>query len=241
MPTTHAHNKAHHAPTHPLRRPGQRHPDRRALLGATALTWYAGQEGPHGPRPMAASRLLAYFLEHAFSRWFVGRALGIRFTGYGLHGTSHPQHYPPWARFVFSRLPLLSARTDPATLRAATPAARAAMYAAGTVATVVATVVASAAIPRIPGHCWPRGVRGAYAGRGASLWARTCVACRCSSASRCVQAETRAARGGSCGGTRSRRGAYHRTILLILNLLGLLASQRGRLGRNSTLRSADAA
>jgi hypothetical protein len=39
---------------------------------------------------MMASRLLAYFCEHAFSHWLVGRALGIRFSGYGLHGTSHP-------------------------------------------------------------------------------------------------------------------------------------------------------
>ena len=124
------------------------------LLGATALAWYAGQEGPHGTPPMVTSRLLAYFSEHAFSHWLVWRALGIRFTGYGLHGTSHPQHYPPGARFVFSRLPLLSARVDPASIRAAAPAARAAMYAAGTVATVVASVV-------IPGYCWRRGVRGA--------------------------------------------------------------------------------
>ena len=35
------------------------------------------------------------------------------FSGYGLHGTTHPQSYPPGARFLFSRLPLLSARTDP--------------------------------------------------------------------------------------------------------------------------------
>jgi len=123
------------------------------LLGALALAWYAGREGANGTHPMVASRLLAYFSEHAFSHWLVGRALGIRFTGYGLHGTSHPHHYPPGARFAFSRLPLLSARTDPASLGAA-PTARAAMYAAGT----VATVVASAAIP---GYCWRRGVRGA--------------------------------------------------------------------------------
>lgn len=44
---------------------------------------------------MLVSRLLAYFSEHAFCHWLVGRALGICFTGYGLHGTSHPQHYPP--------------------------------------------------------------------------------------------------------------------------------------------------
>jgi hypothetical protein len=95
------------------------------LLGAAALAWYAGRKGPRATRWMVASRLLAYFSEHAFSHWLVGRALGIRFTGYGLHGTSHPQHYPPGMRWAFSHLPLLSARVDPASLRAAPPTARA--------------------------------------------------------------------------------------------------------------------
>jgi len=113
---------------------------------------------------MVASRLLAYFCEHAFSHWLVGRALGIRFSGYGLHGTSHPQHYPPGMRLFFSRLPLLSARADPASLRAAKPVARASMYAAGTVATVVASL-------GIPGYCWRRGVSGARGFFvGANLW-----------------------------------------------------------------------
>jgi hypothetical protein len=67
-------------------------------------------------------------------------------------------------RLFFSRLPLLSARTDPASLRAARPVARASMYAAGTVATVVASL-------GIPGYCWRRGVRGARGFFvGANLW-----------------------------------------------------------------------
>ena len=134
------------------------------LLGSVALAWYAGRKGARGTRWMVASRLVAYFCEHAFSHWLVGRALGIRFTSYGLHGTSHPQLYPPGARFFFSRLPLLSARADPASLAGATPTSRAAMYAAGTVATVAASIA-------IPGYCWLRGVRGARGFfAGANLW-----------------------------------------------------------------------
>ena len=124
------------------------------LLGATALAWYAGRQGVRGTGWMVASRLLAYFSEHAFSHWLVGRALGIRFTGYGLHGTSPPQLYPPGMRFLFSHLPLLSARVEPASLRAASPTARASMYAAGT----VGTVLVGLAIPVYGG--W-RGVSGA--------------------------------------------------------------------------------
>jgi hypothetical protein len=107
------------------------------LLGSAALAWYAGRKGDEGAPWLIASRTLAYFSEHAFSHWVAGRALGIRFTGYGLHGTSHPHLYPPGARWVFSRLPLLSARTEPQSLRAASPVARAAMYSAGTLATVI--------------------------------------------------------------------------------------------------------
>ena len=139
------------------------------LLGACALAWYAGREGSRGEaergtRLMVASRLLAYFSEHAFSHWLVGRALGIRFTGYGLHGTSHPASYPPGARWVFSRLPLLSARVEPASLKAASPAVRAAMYAAGTLGTVIPSLA-------IPGYCWLRGVpKARQFFVGANLW-----------------------------------------------------------------------
>ena len=137
------------------------------LLGAAALAWYAGREGVRGEggggrRWMVASRLLAYFSEHAFSHWLVGRTLGIRFTGYGLHGTSHPLLYPPGARWVFSHLPLLSARVDPASLRAASPAARAAMYAAGT----IGTVLVGLAIPSYAGWRGVSGARGLFVASG---------------------------------------------------------------------------
>ena len=134
------------------------------LLGAVVLAWYAGRQGVRGTRWMVVSRLMAYFSEHAFAHWLVGWASGIRFTGYGLHGTSHPQHYPPGMRLVFSHLPLLSARIDPSSLNEATPAARAVMYAAGTVATLLASIA-------IPGYAWRRGVpraRGFFV--GANLW-----------------------------------------------------------------------
>ncbi|MDQ4128049.1 MAG: hypothetical protein M3151_08915 [Actinomycetota bacterium] len=134
------------------------------LLGALALAWYAGREGARGTRWMVVSRLLAYFSEHAFSHWLVGRAMGVRFTGYGLHGTSHPQHYPPGLRQLFSRLPLLSARVEPDSLRSVPPAARAAMYAAGTLMSVILSLA-------IPGYAWLRGVRGARGFFvGANLW-----------------------------------------------------------------------
>src|SRR5829696_9927870 len=156
---THAYpQEARRALADPLRRPGQRHPAGRAARRyRTRLVRRPGRvrrrrrtrRAPDGCRQPAA----AYFCEHAFSHWLVGRALGIRFTGYGLHGTSHPHLYPPGARFLFSHLPLLSARVDPASLRVASPAARAAMYAAGTVGTVLVGLA-------IPTYARWRGVSG---------------------------------------------------------------------------------
>ena len=62
------------------------------MIGSAALAWYAGRRGEEGAPWLIASRTLAYFSEHAFSHYLVGRALGIRFTGYGLHGTSRYAH-----------------------------------------------------------------------------------------------------------------------------------------------------
>jgi hypothetical protein len=111
------------------------------LVGAAALARIAARHPAHGGGWLIASRVLAYFCDHAVAHWSVGRLVGIRFTAYGVHGTSHPQVYPPGIRAIFTHLPLLSARTDPESLRAAAPTARAAMYAAGTVSTAVVSLV----------------------------------------------------------------------------------------------------
>ena len=100
------------------RRPGQ---SRRALL-------------------LVGSWLLAYFSCHALAHWAVGRLAGIRFVAYGVHGTTNPAWYPPGLRWLMLHLPLLSARTDPQSRRAAGRAARAAMYGAGTLSTVVTSL-----------------------------------------------------------------------------------------------------
>ena len=102
------------------------------------------------------------------------------------------------------------------------------MYAAGTVTTVVASAV-------MPGYCWRRDVREAQVFfTGANLWSVPLLLRE----SLCPGGDPRRA-WSALRGRRSRQGACHRTILL--NLLGLLAPQRGRLERGSTLRSVVAA
>jgi len=134
------------------------------MLGAATLAWHAGRQGTGGARWMVSSRLLAYSSERAISHWLVGRALGIRFTGYGLHGTSHPRSYPPGALRVLTP-PLPERARRPSVARGGRACGTCvAMYAIGTVGTVIPSLV-------IPGYCLRRGVpgeRGFFV--GANLW-----------------------------------------------------------------------
>jgi hypothetical protein len=111
------------------------------LLGRVLLARRAATLGRHATAQLYTGRLLAYFCEHAFSHYAVGRLSGIRFTSYGLHGSTHRQLYPPGMRWVFEHLPFLSARIDPESCRAATPAAQAAMYLAGPLVTIVISIL----------------------------------------------------------------------------------------------------
>lgn len=134
------------------------------LLGGLFLARRAGQAGPRGTAWLYTGRLLAYFCEHAFSHYAVGRLGGIRFTGYGLHGSTHTHLYPPVMRSVFAHLPFLSARIDQESRRAAPPAAQAAMYLAGPLITVLASVL-------FPLYGMAHGVRRARGLLiGSSLW-----------------------------------------------------------------------
>lgn len=115
-------------------------------------------------RLLLAGWLATYFCNHAIAHWAVGRLVGIRFVGYGVHGTTAPQWYPPGLRWLFMHLPLLSARVEPASLRAASPLARLAMYLAGPLLTLATGL-------GLPLYAWRRGLPGA--GRllaGAGLW-----------------------------------------------------------------------
>lgn len=101
------------------------------VVGATRTT------GPAQTRLLLAGWLVTYFCNHAIAHWAVGRLAGIRFTGYGMHGTTAPHWYPPGMRWVFQHLPLFSARTDPASLKATQPLARSAMYLGGPLLTLL--------------------------------------------------------------------------------------------------------
>jgi hypothetical protein len=106
------------------------------LLGGLGLVAQAPRvRQPWGTRMLVGGWLVTYLCNHAIGHWAVGRLVGIRFLGYGVHGTTAPGWYPPGMRWVFRRVPLFSARTDPASRRAAHPLARMAMYLGGPLST----------------------------------------------------------------------------------------------------------
>ena len=101
------------------------------LGGLGSVARAARARPPWGTRMLVAGWLVTYFCNHAIGHWAVGRLVGIRFSGYGVHGTTAPGWYPPGMHWIFRHVPLLSARTDPASRRAAHPLARMAMYLGG--------------------------------------------------------------------------------------------------------------
>ena len=102
------------------------------LLGGLGLVARAPRaQPPWSSRMLVGGWLVTYFCNHAIGHWAVGRLVGIRFLSYGVHGTTAPGWYPPGMRWIFRHVPLFSARTDPASRRAAHPLARMAMYLGG--------------------------------------------------------------------------------------------------------------
>jgi hypothetical protein len=111
------------------------------LLSGLGLVARAPRARPSwGTRMLVAGWLVTYLCNHAIGHWAIGRLLGIRFLGYGVHGTTAPGWYPPGMRWIFRRVPLFSARTDPASRRAAHPLARMLMYLGGPLFTGLTSV-----------------------------------------------------------------------------------------------------
>ena len=111
------------------------------LLGGLVLVARASRaQPPWSSRMLVAGWLVTYFCNHAIGHWAVGRLVGIRFLSYGVHGTTAPGWYPTRMRWIFRHVPLFSARTDPASRRAAHPLARMAMYLGGPLFTGLTSV-----------------------------------------------------------------------------------------------------
>ena len=94
---------------------------------------------------MVVGYVLLYFCCHAIAHWAVGRMLGIRFAFYTVGGTGNPEGWPAPFRWLFEHLPFFGVQTEKASMRKASPIARAIMWSAG--------VTSSAVVPTL-GALW---------------------------------------------------------------------------------------
>jgi ACR3 family arsenite efflux pump ArsB len=108
------------------------------VLGS-ALFWISGQPIRTGIRILAmiAGYLLIYFNSHSLAHYAVGKLVGLRFSHYSIGGSSHASSYPPIMRAIFERLPFFAVHTNPVSMKAARPYAKALMFTAGITNTVI--------------------------------------------------------------------------------------------------------
>jgi hypothetical protein len=121
------------------------------LLLAIAARWHTGTA------VRVALMLVGFFAIydccHALAHWAVGRLVGIRFRGYGVRGTDHPEDYPPGIRQVMSVVPFFTVMTAKESMRRAQPWAKAAMFAAGETSTTICSLLAGL-------YAWRAGIPG---------------------------------------------------------------------------------
>jgi len=86
---------------------------------------------------MIAGYLLIYFNSHSLAHYAVGKLLGIKFKHYSVGGSALASSYPPIMRIIFERLPFFAAHTNPVSMNAALPLAKAIMFTAGITSTIV--------------------------------------------------------------------------------------------------------
>lgn len=101
---------------------------------------------------------LIYICCHSLAHWLVGRLVGIRFIGYGIRGTNHPDDLSPFMRRILTRIPMFTALTEKTSMRQASPLARALMFAAGETSTIICLLLVAfyAWLNGLPGGIlWP--------------------------------------------------------------------------------------
>lgn len=90
---------------------------------------------------------------HAIAHYAAGRLVGMRFRGYGVAGTDHPEVYPPGIRQLMEAAPFYVTLSTRESRERVGGRAKAFYYAAGETSTAVCSVAyaAVAAIARVPG------------------------------------------------------------------------------------------
>jgi hypothetical protein len=96
---------------------------------------------------------VVYLNCHAIAHYAVGRLVGLRFRGYGVAGTDHPEVYPPGIRQLMEAAPFYVTLSTKESRERVGPRAKALYYAAGETSTAIWTIAyaAIAAAANIPG------------------------------------------------------------------------------------------
>lgn len=126
------------------------------LLAGAGLLVAAAQT--HAASPLRFALLLVGFASiylncHAIGHYLAGRLVGLRFRGYGVHGTDHPEVYPPGIRQLMEHMPFYVTLSTKESRERAGRIAKAVYHAAGETSTAFCTLVAAyyAAATQIPG------------------------------------------------------------------------------------------
>jgi hypothetical protein len=125
------------------------------VLGIVLLVSDARSQAPGAIRViwMIAGWFVIYICSHASAHWAVGRLVGIRFQAYGLRGTDHPENYPAGFRQLMSAMPTFTAMTDKASMKKASPIAKALMFSAGETSTTLFSILTGL-------YAWQSGIPG---------------------------------------------------------------------------------
>lgn len=123
------------------------------LLGCALLLGAAHtRAGMLAVLEMLSGLILIYLSCHGIGHWLIGRIAGIRFRHYTVGGTSKPEVWPIGLRWIMDHVPFFGVQTDPDSMKAAAPSAKAAMWAAG--------VTSSAVVPTLAAFwCWQAHIR----------------------------------------------------------------------------------
>ncbi len=91
---------------------------------------------------MIVGWLVIYLCCHAFGHWVIGKLVGIRFKGYGIRGTDHPENYPFGMRHLMQIIPFFTVMTEKDSMVQASATAKALMFAAGETSTSLFEIAA---------------------------------------------------------------------------------------------------
>ena len=94
---------------------------------------------------MLAGFVTLYLNCHALAHYFAGRLVGLRFRGYGVRGTDHPEVYPPGIRQLMQAAPFYVALSTKESRERASGRAKAIYYAAGETSTAICSITYASA------------------------------------------------------------------------------------------------